>query len=115
LVFFKKQYILEDTIPKLAPKVKDYSIDIVDVHGLSEAILTFNQSIKYIPENKILLKSVLSWGIRNMQTKKGWFIFRWVRENSKINKVEFPFMRWGQAWMMFALTEIKLNENNHGL
>lgn len=104
--FFISQYIIEEKIPKLGPRLKNYETDIVDVHGLAEAILTLNVIKEFIPEAKYTLKNVISWGIEHMQSSEGWFNYRWVRNGDNINEVRFPYMRWGQAWMMFALSSI---------
>jgi rhamnogalacturonyl hydrolase YesR len=76
LEFFKEQYILKGGIPKLGPKVKNYSTDIVDVHGLAEAILTLSETSSFDKQSKQLLNDVLTWGLKNMRHNEGWFIFR---------------------------------------
>ena len=42
------------------------------------------------------------WAIENMQSKDGFFHYRKGRFHT--NKI--PFMRWGQAWMMLALSRL---------
>ncbi len=110
LNFFTTQYILENKIPKLAPKIKNYPVDIVDIHGLAEVLLTLNASIKYYPRNKQLLKNIYKWGIENMQRKDGAFKYRWIRNNNTVSAINISYMRWGQAWMLFALTDLYKNK-----
>ena len=101
--FFINQYFLENKIPKLAPKIKNYKTDIVDIHGVAEALLTLNELNEYT-----LLNNVYTWTKENMWNKN-YFIYRWIRNDSKIDKIDIAYMRWGEAWMLYALTSIKDN------
>lgn len=53
--------------------------------------------------------TIADWTINNMQDEEGFFYYR--KNKFYINKI--PYMRWSQAWMMLALsnllTELKLN------
>ena len=53
-----------------------------------------------------LIEKVLEWTIDNMQDKKkGYFYFQL---NRKI-KSKIPYIRWGQAWMMYGMSFYILN------
>jgi hypothetical protein len=48
------------------------------------------------------------WAIDNMQDKEGYFYYqkkRWYK-----NKIDY--MRWSQAWMFYALTQLVTFEQN---
>ena len=58
-------------------------------------------------------ETIAQWTIKNMQDKKGFFYYRKLKTHT--NKISF--MRWSQAWMFLALTELIVtlkSKNNHG-
>jgi len=60
--------------------------------------------------NKKLIEKTLQWTINNMQDKQGYFYYQ-------INMgipTKIPYMRWGQAWMMYGISFylLGLKENN---
>jgi hypothetical protein len=74
----------------------------VDIHNLSQGIITFAQLSKYDPTYNAFAHNVAEWTIKNMQSKKGYFYYRMTP--LFINKI--PYIRWGQAWMMLALSTL---------
>jgi hypothetical protein len=77
-----------------------------DIHSQSQGIITFSK-LKDLDRNYLpFAKKIAAWTITHMQDKKGYFYFRkypWFT-----NRI--PYMRWGQAWMMLALSELFINE-----
>ena len=51
-------------------------------------------------------KKVASWMIENMQKNNGSFKFRKFRKYT----INTSFMRWSNAWMLAALSNLKLNK-----
>jgi len=49
-----------------------------------------------------LSEKIAKWTIENMQDEIGYFYYqKWPFLTNKI-----PYMRWGQAWMMYALATL---------
>ena len=78
----------------------------VEIHNQSQGIITFTKLKKYNTEYANFAKIIAQWTIKNMQSEKGYFYYR--KAPLFMNKI--PYMRWAQAWMLLALTEIIENE-----
>ena len=75
----------------------------VDIHNQSQGIITFCKLYEVMQEKKYLefAKKIAKWTITNMQDPSGYFYHqKWPIFTNKIT-----YMRWGQAWMMLALSE----------
>ena len=90
----------ERTIPKITPE-HTYPVDI---HSCAEAILCLSTLLSDFPEGKETLINTTLWTIREMQTKKGWFIYMIKKKMGLVWKIRIPYIRWGQAWMFRALS-----------
>jgi len=98
--FYAKNFILKEGTPKLSPN-KVYPID---VHACAQSIITLTKLSEMNREYLDVGKKVALWTIRNMQDEDGFFyyrIFRW-----RLDKT--PYIRWGEAWMLKALSDILL-------
>ena len=74
----------------------------VDIHNQSQGIITFSRLSEFNPIYHDFARTIASWTVHNMQSNKGFFYYR-------INpalKNRISFIRWGQAWMLLALTEL---------
>jgi hypothetical protein len=83
----------------------------VDVHNQAQGILTFSRFATFDEKYGPFAKKIADWTIQNMQNKKkGFFYYR--KYKSYTNKISY--MRWSQAWMLLALSEllIKSYEND---
>ncbi len=78
----------------------------VDIHNQSQGIITFAMLKEYDPEYLDFSRKIACWTINQMQDKAGYFYYR--KYPVFTNKI--PYMRWAQAWMMLALSEM-LNRN----
>lgn len=89
-------------IPKLLPNRK-YRIDI---HSCAEAINCISVLSETYPEHFALARNVLNWTIKNLQDPEGYFYYGILK--SRITGRPFvskiPYLRWGQAWMLRALS-----------
>lgn len=97
LDFYQRNFLDPSGLPKQNPK-KSLPVNI---HGAAECIL-LNSMLS--PEHKKCLETAdraLKWTIKHMQTKEGWFAHLW----SPNKRVEAPYLRWGQAWMLRAWSE----------
>lgn len=73
----------------------------VDIHNQAQGILTFSKLSDINSEYLQFAKKIAVWTIEHMQNKSGFFYHH--KFPVLINKI--PYMRWGQAWMMLALSE----------
>ena len=81
------------------PKYYNDKIYPVDVHAPAQLIVTLHKMNK-LPENEPLAKRVLSWTVKNMQSKNGYFFYQ--KDRFYTNKI--PYIRWTQAWMFYAMS-----------
>jgi hypothetical protein len=96
--FWKERMFLADGCPKYYPD----STFPIDVHSVAQAILTF---LEFRYEDTEALEHairVAQWGIENLQDSSGYFYYQVRRGYS----IRIPYMRWAQAWMQRALTEL---------
>lgn len=74
----------------------------VEIHNQAQGIITFSLLKDYHPGNLDFADIISRWTIDHMQDPSGFFYYRkypWFT-----NKI--PFIRWGQAWMLLALSEL---------
>lgn len=100
LKFFYDSYIRENGEVWLTPDQK-YPVDI---HACAEAILC--PAVLYDLDNErfnVNWPRVFIWTINTLRNHDGSFSYR-VYKNGIIDRT--PYMRWGQAWIMRALSEL---------
>ncbi len=78
----------------------------VDIHNQSQGIITFAKLKGFNPDYLAFAKTIAYWSIDQMQDKTGYFYFR--KYPFYTNKISY--MRWSQAWMLLALSELIWNE-----
>lgn len=100
--YYLNNFFEEDGTPKYYHN-KTYPIDI---HSPAQFIVTLSR-MNIFKENEELAGKVLNWTIHNMQSKKGFFYYQLKKGISS----KIPYMRWSQAWMMYALTFYKLSKS----
>jgi len=96
--FWKERMFLADGTPKYYPE----STFPIDVHSVAQAILTFLEFRNEDGEALDHAMRVAQWGIESFQDPRGYFYYQIRRRYS----IRIPYMRWGQAWMQRALTEL---------
>jgi hypothetical protein len=73
----------------------------VDIHSCAEAILCLTQLKPRYQQAEMLLLATTTWTLHNMQASDGHFYYRKYPNR----KVKVAYMRWGQAWMFWALAQ----------
>lgn len=96
--FFVKNLLLKESIPKMTPS----NIYPIDIHSCAQAIITLTKLFETNNEYLRIAKKVAYWTIKNMQNRKGFFYYRIYRWG--VDKM--PHVRWGQAWMLLALSTL---------
>lgn len=99
--FYLDNFFAEDYAPILEPK-GDYTVDI---HSCAEALLCNSLLINENLKSKEVLMNTINWSTTNMQKQEGWFIYRFFKNKNKVRKIEIPYFRWGQAWMILGLSK----------
>jgi len=84
------------------PKYYDSATYPVDIHSAAAAIAVLaelrDEDARALP----LAEKVAAWTIENMRDRDGFFYYQ-LRESGT---VKTPFIRWGQAWMAYALAKL---------
>jgi len=87
-----------------APKYYRHHLYPIDTHCAAQGIITFSRLRARMKGSLDPARRVAGWMIDNMQDPKGYFYYR--KGRLLTNKI--PYMRWSQAWMFYALTELLL-------
>ena len=96
--FYREHFFREDG----APKYFHDRVYPLDVHSVAQSILTLLE-LKDLDENNVALAhSVFRWAMTNLWNEEGFFYHQKLRYAT----VKIPYMRWGQAWMLLALTAL---------
>jgi len=97
LKFYVNNLFLSDG----APKIRHNEIYPIDIHSCSQGVITFCELADFAPEYYFYAKKIAQWTIENMQDKKdGHFYYRKYKKWTD----KTPYIRWGQAWMLRALS-----------
>ncbi len=96
--FWKSNFFLAEGWPKY------YDDDPypVDTHAAASAIVTFLECSALDGDAPRLAQNVANWTIRNLRDSRGFFYY----QKRRFYKVRKPYMRWTQAWMLYALSRL---------
>ncbi|MBD3796809.1 MAG: delta-aminolevulinic acid dehydratase [Campylobacterales bacterium] len=96
LKYYVSNFFLEDG----TPKYYDKKVNPIDIHCPSEFVAAIFR-LNAFDENRTLIEKTLRWTIENMQDpKEGYFYYQ---INSGVPS-KIPYMRWGQAWMLYGFS-----------
>lgn len=76
----------------------------LNIHSCAEAILCPATLTDRFPEALPLAEKAARWSVTNMANSDGSFAYL-MRANGTLDRT--PHLRWGQAWMMRALSELR--------
>jgi hypothetical protein len=94
-------------LPDGTPKYYDRETYPVDIHSAAAAIVCLSE-LKDLDERCLpLAEKVSAWTIDNMRDQAGFFYYQKRRDET----VKTPFIRWGQAWMAYALAKLSEGKN----
>jgi hypothetical protein len=74
----------------------------VDAHAVAHAILTLLRFDDLVPDARVRAETLAAWALDEMSTGEG--RFHYLRHRRWTNRL--PYMRWVQAWMLRALSEL---------
>jgi hypothetical protein len=96
--FWRERFFLADGWPK-------YYHDTLypaDAHAAATAIITLIELQELDREALALAETIAAWTIRNLRDSRGFFYY----QRRRFYTVRTPFMRWTQAWVLFALARL---------
>jgi len=99
-----KNLFEKETIPKLLPERK-YRIDI---HSCAESINCLSELSDTFQSGLSISHNVANWTINNLQDEKGYFYYGILKSRftQRTFTSKISYMRWGQAWMLKALSSL---------
>ena len=96
--FYRSHFFREDG----APKYFHNATYPIDIHSAAQSVITLAEFADFGKENVGLAYSVLNWALANMWDSRGFFRF----QKRAHYTVRTPFMRWSEAWMLWALATL---------
>jgi hypothetical protein len=84
------------------PKYYDDDPYPADAHAAASAIVTFLECRELDDDAVRLAQDVARWTIRNLRDSRGFFYY----QRRRFYTVRKPYMRWTQAWMLYALSRL---------
>jgi len=96
--FWRDRFFLADGWPK-------YYHDALypaDAHSAATAIVTLVELQELDSEAIVLAERIAGWALRNLRDSRGFFYY----QRRRFYTVRTPFMRWTQAWMLYALARL---------
>jgi hypothetical protein len=97
----------DSRIPKLTPE-KKYRIDI---HSCAESVNCLSELSATFPEGLRLAENILNWTIGNLQDTSGYFYYGILKSRftGLLFTSKIPYIRWGEAWMLKAMSNYLLH------
>jgi len=96
--YWKNTFFLADGWPKYY----DHDLYPADAHAAASAIVTFLECRELDNEALSLAQKVANWTIQNLRDSRGFFYY----QRRRFYTVRKPYMRWTQAWMLYALSRL---------
>lgn len=96
--YWKRTFFLADGWPKY------YHDDPypVDAHAAASAVVTLLECRDLDESSVSLANQIASWTIMNLRDEQGFFYY----QRRRFYTVRKPYMRWTQAWMLYALARL---------
>jgi hypothetical protein len=96
--YWKNTFFLADGWPKYY----DHDLYPADAHAAASAIVTFLEFRELDNDTLKLAQNVATWTIQNLRDSRGFFYY----QRRRFYTVRKPYMRWTQAWMLYALSRL---------
>ncbi len=97
--FYKTSLFQENGAPRYTPD-SQYPVDI---HSCAEAILCNATLLSDHPEAASILGKAFLWTTNSMEYRPGQYAYWLVANRNRTRRIQIPFTRWGQSWMLRAL------------
>ncbi|WP_435547563.1 hypothetical protein [Desulfobacterium sp. N47] len=99
--FYKENLFTKDGLPKYF----NNQLYPIDIHAIAYSIITLAEFKSLDDNNLDLANHIFDWTMANMWDKRGYFYY----QKKKFFKIRIPYMRWSQAWMLYALSILQEN------
>jgi hypothetical protein len=96
--FWRASFFLADGWPKYY----HHSSHPADAHAAGAAVVACVELKDTEPDATSLARRVARWSVRELFDRRGFFYY----QRRRLYTVRTPFMRWSQAWMMYALARL---------
>ena len=97
--YWAERFFLSNGWPKYYPD----RLYPVDIHSAASAIVALVDLRARIPGTSLLAKKIAAWTIANLRAPEGFFYY----QRRRFLTVRTPYIRWSQAWMMYALARLR--------
>ncbi len=96
--FWRERFFLDDGWPKYFPDSKYPA----DAHSAGACVVACSELAGDEPRSIELAERVASWAVRELLDRRGFFRY----QRRRFYTVRTPYMRWSQAWMLYALARL---------
>ncbi|HJY30484.1 MAG TPA: hypothetical protein VJ306_20795 [Pyrinomonadaceae bacterium] len=96
--YWKNNFFLADGWPKYY----DHNPYPADAHAAASAIVTFLECRSLDSDALKMARKVASWTIEHLRDRRGFFYY----QRRRFHTIRKPFMRWTEAWMLYALARL---------
>jgi hypothetical protein len=97
--FWRERFFLGNGWPKYYPD----RLYPADIHSAASAIVALVELRGCFPNTTLLAEQIAGWAINNMRDGRGFFYY----QRRRFHTVRISYMRWSQAWMMYALARLR--------
>jgi hypothetical protein len=97
--FWTERFFLTHAWPKYFPD----RLYPADIHSAASAIIALVELRGHVPNTLLLAKQIADWTCENLGDAQGFFYY----QKRRFYSVKIPYMRWSQAWMMYALARLR--------
>ncbi len=97
--FWVERFFLKNGWPKYYPD----HLYPADIHSTASAIVALVELRGRIPGTLMLAEQIAKWAIANLRDESGFFYY----QRRRFQRVRIPYMRWSEAWMMYALARLR--------
>lgn len=98
LEYYRENFFTGDGVPKYYHN----QLYPIDIHAIAYSIVTLVEFRNYDKGNLDLAKRIFAWSLKNMWSEDGYFYY----QQHRLYKNRIPYMRWSQAWMLYALATL---------
>jgi hypothetical protein len=97
--FWAERFFLTHGWPKYFPD----RLYPADIHSAASAVVALVELRGHLPNTLLLAKEIADWSCKNLRDAQGFFYY----QKRRFFTVRIPYMRWSQAWMMYALARLR--------
>ena len=96
--FWRESFFLSNGWPKYFPD----RLYPADAHSVGASIVALAELHWLDPDALDLAEKIARWAIENLKDRRGFFYY----QRRRFHTVRIPYMRWSEAWMMYALARL---------